>query len=130
VAVLPPGSPLAGRDNLGPEDLRGAPLALTPQVWNARPALEAALAEHGQPLPGLVECSSIEMVKRLVEAGLAVSLAPACAVAREAAAGSLALVPWMNGALSAGVLLLHCRERPLSPAAQSLALALREFYAP
>jgi len=113
VVIAPPASPLAGRSGVGPEDLAGVCLLLTPQVWSARRDIEAALFAAGVSPAGLIECSSMEIVKRCVMAGQGLSILPRFAGAREAARGELAVMAWDRGELVAPVLLAVAADREL-----------------
>jgi DNA-binding transcriptional LysR family regulator len=124
-----PDGPLADRESVGPGDLEGAPLVLTRHVWSARAALGRGLAGEGAASPGDVECTSAEIVKRCVLAGLGVSAAPWPFVAGEAQQGLLRVLPWSGEPLEAAVLLVRDRTRTPSAAAQALLQAVREYYA-
>lgn len=128
VVVAPPGSPLAGRE-ARPADLAGTPLFLTRYVWSARRLIEEALSQaHVRPA-AVVECTSVEIVKRCVAAGLGVSVMPWFAVEREIARGEVSQAAWSGGPLSASVLLVRHEGRWLSPAARAFMEAVREFFA-
>jgi len=76
----------------------------------------------------VVDCSSVEMVKRCVMAGLGVSVVPAFAVREEAARGALVMLDWAGGPLSAPVMLVRHDERWVSPAARGFMDAVREYF--
>ncbi len=126
--IAPPDSPLAGLERAGPKDLAGVPLFLTPRIWSARRFVESALLEARTEARTVVECASVEMVKRCVMAGLGVSFAPRCAVRQEAREGKLALLGWEPGPLAAPVLLISDKDRPMAPAAHGMRELLREFF--
>ncbi|MGC3996877.1 MAG: LysR family transcriptional regulator [Anaeromyxobacter sp.] len=93
VAICPPGHPLARRRRAPLEALAAHPLLLLDRSTAARAQLDAALARAGVAPTVAMEMSSVEVLKRLVELGLGVSVVPALAVAREVTAGVLAAVP-------------------------------------
>jgi len=126
--IAPPGSRLAGRKEVRPEDLGGMPLFLTRYVWSARRLIEEALT-RAHVRSSVVECSSVEIVKWCVLAGLGVSVVPALAVEREAAEGRIDVLDWAGGPLSASVLLMRHEERWVSPAASAFMEAVREYFA-
>ncbi|GFK93256.1 HTH-type transcriptional activator CmpR [Fundidesulfovibrio magnetotacticus] len=127
--ILPPGSPLDG-GVARPEDLAGMPLFLTRYVWSARRLIEEALSRaHVRP-EAVVECSSVEIVKRCVASGLGASVCPLFAVRAEAARGELSLAGFSGGPLWASVLLVRHEGRWLSPAAGAFLEAARECFTP
>lgn len=127
--IAPPGSPLAGRGRVRPADLDGMPLFLTRYVWSVRRLIEEALLEARVNMGGLVECSSVEIVKRGVMSGLGVSVVPVFTVSAEAALGNLEVLDWEGGELSAPVILARHGGRWLSPAAAGFMETVREFFA-
>lgn len=127
--IAPPGSPLTNQGRVGPQDLAGIPLFLTRYVWSARGVIEQALSHARVSPAAVVECSSLEMVKRCVMAGLGVSVAPRFSVSREAAQGLLATLDWTGGSLEASVLLVRRQDRWLSKAAEAFMDSVRNFFA-
>lgn len=126
--IAAPDSALAGRAAADAAALAGHTLILTPHVWSARPLIEQALLAARAAPAGLVECASVEIVKRCVAAGLGVSVVPAFAVREEAAAGRLVVLDWAPGPLTVPVLLARNPERRPSLAAEAFAAAAREFF--
>ncbi len=127
--IVPPDSPLAKRGAAGPKDLAGVPLFLTPRIWSARRFVESALLEARIGARTVVECSSVEMVKRCVMAGLGASFAPECAVRQEAAEGKLIALPWAPEPLAAPILLIWDQHRAMAPEASRFCDLLRDFFA-
>jgi len=108
--------PLAALPQVGPRDVAETPLLLTTSDCSYRRMFEAVLAEAGlQPHIG-VECGSVAAVVRYVAAGLGITIVPAVAIRRELAEGSLVALPWAEGPLEAGVLMLWHKDKWLSPA--------------
>lgn len=130
--MAPPDSDLAARGRVGAADLAGRRLVLTPHVWGLRRGLEQAIREAGGAgtrAAGVVECGSLELVKRCVAAGLGVGFAPGFALAAETARGELAALDWADGPLAAPVLLARPPDREPSPAARAFMAAARGFFA-
>lgn len=127
--IAPAGSVFAGRDAVGPADLEGTALFLTRYVWSARRLIEEALLAARVGLGGLVECSSVEIVKRCVMAGLGVSVVPEFSVGEEVRQGRLVLLDWAGEPLTAPVVLVRHEDRWLSPAAGAFMECAREFFA-
>lgn len=92
VAICPPGHPLARRRRAPLEVVAAHPLLLLDRSTGARSLLDAELARLGAAPAVVMEMSSVEVLKKLVELGLGVSIVPALAVEREVAAGTLAAV--------------------------------------
>lgn len=92
VAICPPGHPLARRRRAALEAVAAYPLLLLDRSTGGRALLDAELARVGVVPVVAMEMSSVEVLKKLVELGLGVSIVPAMAVEREVAAGTLAPV--------------------------------------
>jgi DNA-binding transcriptional LysR family regulator len=129
VVIVAANSPLAGRGAIGPRELEGMPLLLTPHVWSARRFIEEALLEARVSPSGLIECSSVEIVKRCVMAGQGISVAPRFTVAEEVARGALAALDWSRGTLDAPVLLVRHADREPSAPASVFVEAIRAVFA-
>jgi DNA-binding transcriptional LysR family regulator len=93
VVILPPGHALGRRRRLAPRDLVGVPLLLLDRSTATRAFLEAAFAALPAAPRVVMEMSSVEVLKRLVELGFGASVVPAWATARESAAGTLLARP-------------------------------------
>jgi DNA-binding transcriptional LysR family regulator len=128
VVIVSPESPLAIRQTVHPADLEGVPLILTRHVWSVRRLIEQALLEAHVGIGGLVECSSVEIVKRCVMAGQGVSVVPSFTVQEEVRQMRLAQLDWAGEPLMAPVLLVRHEERSLSPAAVVFIDLLQAFF--
>lgn len=128
VVVVGPNSQLAGRHEVQPEDLAGQTLVLTQHVWSVRRLIELAFMEAQVRPVGLIECTSVEMVKACVMAGQGVSVVPAFSVRVQAQCGELATIEWAGRGLSAPVLLARKAHRLFSPAAAAFFDILRVFF--
>jgi DNA-binding transcriptional LysR family regulator len=89
VAVVPPSHPLARLRRLRPEDLRGHPIIHLKAETLTRAWINARLEPYGLHEQIRLEVSTVEVIKRLVEAGLGISILPEIAVQQEAASGRL-----------------------------------------
>jgi DNA-binding transcriptional LysR family regulator len=121
VLICPPGHPLAGRRRVALPALAPYPLVLLDPTTGSRAFLEAELLRAGARPRVVMEMSSVEVLKRLVELGLGISLVPELSVEREVAAGVLAAVQveGVSGARSIG--LVTPSPGPASPAARAFA---------
>jgi DNA-binding transcriptional LysR family regulator len=121
VAICPPGHPLARRRRAPLEALLEYPLLLLDRSTGARALLDGELARLGATPDVAMEMSSVEVLKKLVELGLGVSVVPALAVEREVAAGVLAAVRLVGMAAERWVGLLTPAAGPLPAAAGAFA---------
>jgi len=118
VVAVSPKHPLASCAMAGPSAFRSETVLLPVSHCSYRGIVERALAEAGVvPAPGL-DFSSITAVKRYVAEGLGITILPGVAVEEERASGTLAVLPWAGGELEAMVLMLHHKDKWLTPALQ------------
>jgi len=122
VAICPPTHPLARRRGRIPlSALLPYPLLLLDRTTGARSLLDAELNRLGAAPEVAMEMSSVEVLKKLVELGLGVSVVPALAVAREVAAGALVAVRLSGSAAARQVGLVAPADGPPSAAAAAFA---------
>jgi DNA-binding transcriptional LysR family regulator len=93
VWVLPPADARAGAPALGARAFKDRRLILRGTNSAARRVIEALLERENAFPPNVLEMDNLEAIKRAVEVGFGVSIAPRSAVQREMAAGTLAIVP-------------------------------------
>jgi DNA-binding transcriptional LysR family regulator len=91
--ILPPGHPLGHRAQLLPHDLLGLPLLLLDRTTASRAFLDRAFSGLPAAPRVVMEMSSVEVLKRLVELGFGASVVPSWAIARETAEGVLIARP-------------------------------------
>ncbi len=89
VLTVPPGHALAVQPSATVSELAGEPLLAMAEGTNLRTYAEHVLADAGVAASVTMELDSVEAIKRMVEAGLGISLLPRVAVASEVAAGRL-----------------------------------------
>jgi len=93
VWVLPPNDPLGQAPGLPAQAWAGRRLILRKRNSAARRVIQALL-EREQAFPAnVLEMDNLEAIKRSVEVGFGVSIAPRSAVVREQQAGTLSMVP-------------------------------------
>ncbi len=92
VAALPPSHPLADQRSLALEELLDSPFIL-PEMGHTRAALDRMFLPYRRRLKVAFESSGIELIKRLVAAGMGVTIIGETYAAEQAAAGKLKLVP-------------------------------------
>ena len=89
VLAVPPSHALATQPTATVTELSGEPLLAMTTGTNLRTYAEHILADAGVAASVTMELDSVEAIKRMVEAGLGVSLLPRVAIASEVAAGRL-----------------------------------------
>lgn len=92
VVVVYPGHPLAdaGVDSISAADLAGSPLILMEEGTNLRTYVDRLLSAAGVEERVAIELDNVEAIKKMIEAGLGISLLPLVTVEAEVAAGRLA----------------------------------------
>ena len=90
VVVVPPRHRLAGRRRLRPAELAHDPIIHLKPETLTRAWIDASLEPHGLVGRVRMEVSTIEVIKKLVEVGLGISLLPEMSIAEEVRAGRLA----------------------------------------
>ena len=89
--VVPPDHPLAARDAaVCPEEMADLPLILMESGTNLRAYVDRLLGAAGVEEQVALELDNVEAIKRMIAAGLGVSLLPRVAVRDEVASGRLA----------------------------------------
>lgn len=89
VLAVPPSHALATQPTATVTELSGEPLLAMTTGTNLRTYAEHILADAGVAASVTMELDSVEAIKRMVEAGLGVSLLPRVAIASEVAVGRL-----------------------------------------
>ncbi len=112
--VFPPGHPLERLRRIRPDDLRDQSIIHLKPDTLTRKWIDGKLEQFG--LKGVVqmEVSTIEVIKRLVEVGMGISLLPAMAVAGEVLAGRLRSAPLQGVSLKRLMGLVHRRDKYFS----------------
>lgn len=93
VWVLPPNDPAGQAAKLGATAFADRRLILRGTNSAARRVIQALLEREHAWVPDVLEMDNLEAIKRAVEVGFGVSIAPASAVQREARSGTLCVVP-------------------------------------
>jgi DNA-binding transcriptional LysR family regulator len=125
VLIVPPAHPLANCALVQRADLQGQPfIAFGPDV-PTRKIVDRYLREQGIEPVTVMEFDNIETVKRAVEVGGGLSLAPANTVRQEVATGVLKSVPLAGPRLSRPLGAIYLRSHPRTPALVAFMAALR-----
>jgi DNA-binding transcriptional LysR family regulator len=120
VAVLQPSDPLASRASISAADLMGRRLLLRGRASAIRRIIDELLQRAGVDTSEAIEMDHLEAIKRTVEIGYGVTVAPAFAVTREVALGILAAVPLDEPGADLPLSYVHYAHRRLSPLAQTM----------
>lgn len=125
VAVLPPDSPLAGRQRLSWAELLGEDFIALQRPSAVRLLLEEHLAVHGETLPVAFESHQLATVGRMVASGLGVSAVPALCIGQMQELGARC-VALHEPVIERRIGLLTQADHELSTAAQALREVLLE----
>jgi len=124
VVVFPPGHRFDGRSWLRPEELRGHPLVHLRRDTFTRIWIDRILAPFGLEAQVRMEVSTIEVIKKLVEVGLGLSILPRVAIAEELRFGRLRAARLRGVELTRELGLVHREGKYFSRAVETMAEAL------
>jgi DNA-binding transcriptional LysR family regulator len=120
VAVVPPDDQLAGRPVVWARELIGRRLLLRGRASAIRRFIDDFLRHAGVDTSEAVEMDHLEAIKRTVEIGYGITVAPAFAVSREVALQTLAAVPLADPGAALPIFYAHYAHRRPSPLAQAV----------
>jgi DNA-binding transcriptional LysR family regulator len=118
VLVCAPSHPLAERERVRLEDLRGVELIGFDSDLEIRHEIDRALAAHGIEVHIAMEFDNTETIKRAVEINAGVSLLPEPTVDREVAAGALVARPLVGAELLRPIGVVQRRGKELGKTAR------------
>lgn len=118
VAVLQPGDPLATQPRIWARELQGRRLLLRGRASAIRRFIDDILQRAGLEMNEVIEMDHLEAIKRTVETGYGATVAPAFAVSREVAQGTLAAAPLADPGAELPLHYVYYAHRRLSPLAQ------------
>lgn len=127
VLVSAPGHGLAGRESVGPDDLRGETLVLSTADCSYRKMFEGLLSDRGVVTAAGVSFSSAAALRGCIMDGVGVSILPELAVRRDVEAGRLAVLNWSEGELETAVLMIRHKDKWLSPPLKAFMEMVREM---
>jgi DNA-binding transcriptional LysR family regulator len=116
--AAPPWHPLAGREEVLPEDLNGQDFVGFDEDLLIRKELERFFRAQGIAVNLVMHFDNIQMIKEAVALGRGVSILPARTMQAEIAQGRLVAVPLRAPDLVRPVGIVHRRRKPLNRAAQ------------
>ncbi len=126
--VVPPGHPLAAfGDPVTAEQLHGQSLILMEQGTNLRSYVDSLLSAAGVAEQAALELDNVEAIKKMIEAGLGISLLPFISVTTEVAMGTLCALPLANvPAAQRRLSAIYRRDKYLSAALKAFLSLLQE----
>jgi len=119
VAIAPPGREWRGRRTITAAELASRPLILYERGGTIRRIIEEWFRRHRATPRIAMELGNNEAIKKLVEAGLGLSISSAVAVKAEVRTGKLAAIA-LEPALSRHLGIVTRRDKPESPALRVL----------
>lgn len=125
VAICWPDHPLAKKVVVRMEDLGNYPILMLEKGSTSRKLLDQVFSDAGIVPKVAMELGSIEVIKRFVEIGLGIAVAPEVAVGEEIASGRLKGFP-VEGLPVREVGLVQRLGGHLSPAARAFVLMLKD----
>lgn len=125
VAVLPPSSPLAGKEEIHLSELTGQPFIAFDRRLALRGSVDRRLKEEGVKVEITHEFDNVENVKKDIEHGAGVSLLPELTVREEIALGTLAMARIAGEPLTRPLGFVFRRDRPRSELAQQFVNLLK-----
>jgi DNA-binding transcriptional LysR family regulator len=129
MAAVPPTHPLACRRSVTLEELLASPFIL-PEMGHTRAALDNMLLPYRRLLKVAFEASGVELIKRLIAAGMGVTILGENCAAEEAAAGRMKLIPLRGAATMREIGVALRKSDPLPASARALISVARQFARP
>jgi DNA-binding transcriptional LysR family regulator len=128
VAAVPPGHPLASRRAVSLEQLVEYPFIL-PEMGHTRAALDKMLLPYRRLLKVAFEASGVELIKRLIAAGMGVAIIAERCATEEAEAGRLKLIALRGVSMVREIGVAMRKEDALPSTARALIAVARQFAA-
>jgi len=129
VVAVPPGHPLANRDKVSLNEVKGFPLVAMRHHSNARQVLERAVQDRGQPvLRPSFEVHHLFSIGRLVEAGVGIAVLPQTAIPLVAGAQIVTVAIRPPGVFR-DIGFITRREYQYSPAARTFVTIFKSLIA-
>jgi DNA-binding transcriptional LysR family regulator len=127
VAVVAPGSVLAGKKRVAVKRFLAEPVVMREAGSGTREVVERAFARAGAEVKAALTLASTEAIKRAVMAGLGVGVVSALAVEREVAAGQLAVTEVAGVSFSRPLQWVELKSRQASAAVGAFGEAVEGF---
>jgi DNA-binding transcriptional LysR family regulator len=129
-AIAPAGHPLAGKKSVSMKDLVSTTMIVYKRGSITRSILEDIFRSQGVELVPDMEIDRPEAMKKLVEAGLGVSIMPEMSIAREVEEGSLVILPTGKIRFERQLGLIYRQGQVFSPSVSAFLSILRQELQP
>jgi LysR family transcriptional regulator, transcriptional activator of the cysJI operon len=106
--------PLAGKPKVPLRELAGHAFVAFEAEIPTRKAIDTLFSQHGVPVEIRMQCDNIEILKKMVEVGLGISLVPLLSVREEARNGSLRVLHLSDYAVRRPLAIIHRKGKTLS----------------
>ncbi|HMB24787.1 MAG TPA: LysR family transcriptional regulator [Anaerolineales bacterium] len=126
VMVTHPAHPLAAGAPIDVSQLKGEPLIVPANDCSYVQMLDRILLEQKVKLSLVWRFNSIGAIKQVLASGIGVSILPEVAVQSELANGSLAILPWREGGITANLLMIWQKNKWQPPVLQAFMEMARE----
>jgi LysR family transcriptional regulator, transcriptional activator of the cysJI operon len=114
VVICNPQHSLAAGESVRLRDLQDAAFIAFEEGIPTRRAIDAVLKRHGIRIQIRMQCDNIEILKKMVEVGLGISVVPAFSVQQEIRHGTLKCLPISNYSFKRPLGLIHRKGKTLS----------------
>jgi LysR family transcriptional regulator, transcriptional activator of the cysJI operon len=108
--------PLAGRQSVSLAELAGQPFVGFEADMPTRKAVDALIRGAGVSVDVRMQCDNIDILKRMVEVGLGISVVPLLSVREELRQGTLRALSFAEGPVRRPLAIIHRRAKMLSRA--------------
>ena len=125
--LVSPDHPLAGREDVYPEDLNGKAMILTEPECSYRHLFEAMMSDFGIKPQSTIETGNVQTIKQLVMSGMGVTLLPLIAVGQECREGRLVQLNWRGTAFELQTQVIRHKNKWISPPLKAFIALLHEM---
>ena len=114
VVICGPEHPLAGRDTVRLEELHGQAFVAFEAEIPTRKAIDALFHQNAVQVQIRMQCDNIEILKKMVEVGLGISLVPLLSVRQESHTGELKVMRLLDHVMRRPLAMVHRKGKNLS----------------
>ncbi len=125
VAVCSPSHPASTKKTFALHDFQDETLLLPKHDCSYKMEFEKELIENKIRPAAKIEMNSVEMLRQCVIAGIGITIIPEIMVREETASGRLQVIPWPETPLEKAVMMIHHKDKWISPSLQAFMEAVR-----